>query len=150
VGPAHMRALPQPPRTVGAAVAPRRPPRSSTDERERKVRRGRLRAPPPWRPACRPRRLCAPERKGKETRRRDPIALLRFAARIWPLLLRHEGPAGVTAAMARRLCFSLGKEGADTVRGRMTPGYVGIGEGECDNPPRKVPYYRLRPIHFGH
>jgi hypothetical protein len=20
----------------------------------------------------------------------------------------------------------------------------------CDNPPRKVPYYRLRPIHFGH
>jgi hypothetical protein len=23
-------------------------------------------------------------------------------------------------------------------------------EGECDNPPRKIPYYRLRPIHFGH
>jgi hypothetical protein len=21
---------------------------------------------------------------------------------------------------------------------------------ECDNPPRKIPYYRLRPIHFGH
>jgi hypothetical protein len=20
----------------------------------------------------------------------------------------------------------------------------------CDNPPRKIPYYRLRPIHFGH
>jgi hypothetical protein len=20
----------------------------------------------------------------------------------------------------------------------------------CDNPPKKVPYYRLRPIHFGH
>jgi hypothetical protein len=19
----------------------------------------------------------------------------------------------------------------------------------CDNPPRKIPYYRLRPIHFG-
>jgi hypothetical protein len=23
-------------------------------------------------------------------------------------------------------------------------------EGQCDNPPRKIPYYRLRPIHFGH
>jgi hypothetical protein len=22
--------------------------------------------------------------------------------------------------------------------------------GRCDNPPRKIPYYRLRPIHFGH
>jgi hypothetical protein len=20
----------------------------------------------------------------------------------------------------------------------------------CDNPPRKIPYYRLRPTHFGH
>jgi hypothetical protein len=26
----------------------------------------------------------------------------------------------------------------------------GEGEEECDNPPRKIPYYRLRPIHFGH
>jgi hypothetical protein len=24
------------------------------------------------------------------------------------------------------------------------------GHGHCDNPPRKVPYYRLRPIHFDH
>jgi hypothetical protein len=23
-------------------------------------------------------------------------------------------------------------------------------ESYCDNPPRKIPYYRLRPIHFGH
>jgi hypothetical protein len=23
-------------------------------------------------------------------------------------------------------------------------------EGSCDNPPRKIPYYRLKPIHFGH
>jgi hypothetical protein len=23
-------------------------------------------------------------------------------------------------------------------------------EGLCDNPPRKIPYYRLGPIHFGH
>jgi hypothetical protein len=22
--------------------------------------------------------------------------------------------------------------------------------GRCDNPPRKIPYYHLRPIHFGH
>jgi hypothetical protein len=25
-----------------------------------------------------------------------------------------------------------------------------LQEGSRDNPPRKVPYYRLRPIHFGH
>jgi hypothetical protein len=25
-----------------------------------------------------------------------------------------------------------------------------IEGGSCDNPPRKVPYYRLRPVHFGH
>jgi hypothetical protein len=23
-------------------------------------------------------------------------------------------------------------------------------KGMCDNPPKKIPYYRLRPIHFGH
>jgi chromosome segregation ATPase len=23
-------------------------------------------------------------------------------------------------------------------------------KGECDNPPRKIPYYRRKPIHFGH
>jgi hypothetical protein len=22
--------------------------------------------------------------------------------------------------------------------------------GSCDNPLRKIPYYRLRPVHFGH
>jgi hypothetical protein len=26
----------------------------------------------------------------------------------------------------------------------------GRGRGECDNPPRKIPYYRLKPIYFGH
>jgi hypothetical protein len=26
----------------------------------------------------------------------------------------------------------------------------GEGEPNCDNPRRKIPYYRLRPIHFGH
>jgi hypothetical protein len=26
----------------------------------------------------------------------------------------------------------------------------GDREAACDNPPRKIPYYRLRPIHFGH
>jgi hypothetical protein len=28
--------------------------------------------------------------------------------------------------------------------------YRGATGRDCDNPPRKVPYYRLRPIHFGH
>jgi hypothetical protein len=23
-------------------------------------------------------------------------------------------------------------------------------DGRCDNPPRKIPYYRLKPIHFGY
>jgi hypothetical protein len=27
---------------------------------------------------------------------------------------------------------------------------IARGYGVCDNPPRKIPYYRLRPIHFGH
>jgi hypothetical protein len=27
---------------------------------------------------------------------------------------------------------------------------AGLGAGWCDNPPGKIPYYRLRPIHFGH
>jgi hypothetical protein len=26
----------------------------------------------------------------------------------------------------------------------------GLEEARCDNPPRKIPYYRLRPVHFGH
>jgi hypothetical protein len=25
-----------------------------------------------------------------------------------------------------------------------------VKERRCDNPPRKIPYYRLRPIRFGH
>jgi hypothetical protein len=25
-----------------------------------------------------------------------------------------------------------------------------VKERSCDNPPRKIPYYHLRPIHFGH
>jgi hypothetical protein len=29
-------------------------------------------------------------------------------------------------------------------------GAVPAWERSCDNPPRKIPYYRLRPIHFGH
>jgi hypothetical protein len=29
-------------------------------------------------------------------------------------------------------------------------GMAGQREYDCDNPPRKIPYYRLRPIHFGH
>jgi hypothetical protein len=24
------------------------------------------------------------------------------------------------------------------------------GDDTCDNPPREIPYYRLKPIHFGH
>jgi hypothetical protein len=39
--------------------------------------------------------------------------------------------------------------------GRAAAGEVPVevappSEPECDNPPRKIPYYRLRPIHFGH
>jgi hypothetical protein len=29
-------------------------------------------------------------------------------------------------------------------------GYDTVARGKCDNPPRKIPYYRLGPIHFGH
>jgi hypothetical protein len=34
---------------------------------------------------------------------------------------------------------------------RMSKDYTLANESlACDNPPRKIPYYRLRPIHFGH
>jgi hypothetical protein len=42
---------------------------------------------------------------------------------------------------------------------RRTSGWFGTSRGSspgsssttsCDNPPKKIPYYRLRPIHFGH
>jgi hypothetical protein len=40
------------------------------------------------------------------------------------------------------------------VKGTLAPRYIGPYEITevcgCDNPPRKIPYYRLRPIHFGH
>jgi hypothetical protein len=32
----------------------------------------------------------------------------------------------------------------------LLEGQLLIGVGNCDNPPRKVLYYCLRPIHFGH
>jgi hypothetical protein len=28
--------------------------------------------------------------------------------------------------------------------------FADTDERGCDNPPRKIPYYLLRPIHFGH
>jgi hypothetical protein len=31
----------------------------------------------------------------------------------------------------------------------MAPGRPAL-RASCDNPPRKIPYYRLRPVHFGH
>jgi hypothetical protein len=41
-----------------------------------------------------------------------------------------------TSCSSGPLCYALGRRAG--------------GGGRCDNPPRKVPYYRLRPIHFGH
>jgi hypothetical protein len=80
----------------------------------------------------------------------------------WPR--RLGAPARVAAAGARStswprfVCQGCG--GQDTTAGAWRPGCgvltrAGTDEGRvracgCDNPPRKVPYYRLRPIHFGH
>jgi hypothetical protein len=35
-------------------------------------------------------------------------------------------------------------------RGSVAAAAANIPVRFCDNPPRKIPYYRLRPIHFGH
>jgi hypothetical protein len=35
-------------------------------------------------------------------------------------------------------------------RREFNPSILRSQGGACDNPPRKIPYYRLRPIHFGH
>jgi hypothetical protein len=43
-------------------------------------------------------------------------------------------------------CSSTLESGASAIGG----GVAICSGGACDNPPRKVPYYRLRPIHFGH
>jgi hypothetical protein len=33
---------------------------------------------------------------------------------------------------------------------RTEDGAAVVPDRSCDNPPRKIPYYRLRPIHFSH
>jgi hypothetical protein len=43
--------------------------------------------------------------------------------------------------------YSLGFSLLGFSTGFSSPGF---STGSCDNPPRKIPYYRLRPIHFGH
>jgi hypothetical protein len=59
--------------------------------------------------------------RGRLTWRRDH--------RLWPHLRGHGRPAALLSRH-RPLCLRRGRR-------------------RCDNPPRKVPYYRLRPIHFG-
>jgi hypothetical protein len=39
---------------------------------------------------------------------------------------------------------------ADDKRPSETARFGSTSDTKCDNPPRKIPYYRLRPIHFGH
>jgi hypothetical protein len=63
-------------------------------------------------------------------------------ARNGPVVRRRSRPDG-----ARR------EEGADSEAASVGAcpgeGWPRDAGGPCDNPPRKIPYYRLRPIHFG-
>jgi hypothetical protein len=46
---------------------------------------------------------------------------------------------------------SRGSAGASMAGGgRVLTRHLEERAAHCDNPPRKIPYYRLRPIHFGH
>jgi hypothetical protein len=47
------------------------------------------------------------------------------------------------------VAFSFMKRRVQPLMARDTLGYQYIGD-NCDNSPRKIPYYRLRLIHFGH
>jgi hypothetical protein len=50
-------------------------------------------------------------------------------------LLPNEDVQAIKAKFAREFWLASGKEAVKSI---------------CDNPPRKISYYRLRPIHFGH
>jgi hypothetical protein len=47
------------------------------------------------------------------------------------------------------LCFYIGSV-ASRSRSGTSPRILTLVMSFCDNPPRKIPYYRLRPSHFGH
>jgi hypothetical protein len=47
---------------------------------------------------------------------------------------------------ARRIWAVRARSNGGRDRGRA----VDLVLGCCDNPPRKIPYYHLKPIHFGH
>jgi hypothetical protein len=50
---------------------------------------------------------------------------------------------GFYSRYARVVAYSLHVEAT----GALRRGTAGL---DCDNPPMKIPYYRLRPIHLGH
>jgi hypothetical protein len=70
-----------------------------------------------------------------------------------PARSNHSRPTLGSTAYNLRVAFELklaGPQGSATREGVRRTSSKLRKEGRCDNPPRKVPYYRLRPIHFGH
>jgi hypothetical protein len=61
-------------------------------------------------------------------------------------------PRASLLADAERRAFGLLNDRLLDERLRLVVQVPRLGRrgGWCDNPPRKIPYYRLRPIHFGH
>jgi hypothetical protein len=55
--------------------------------------------------------------------------------------------------MFKQMMVGVFGPGMERMLSRVSPQTSTAEVGEtstCDNPPRKIPYYRLRPIHFGH
>jgi hypothetical protein len=64
-------------------------------------------------------------------------------------LRRHDPLRGLPVHIRRQLAAGH-KQVQRQRRGRRALPRRRVDDGDCDNPPRKIPYYHLRPIHFGH
>jgi hypothetical protein len=72
----------------------------------------------------------------------------RCARRPVPPLRRLHAEAGHTSPAPAR--EEAGPSGTPAFPDSAGSGRIQRGAARCDNPPRKILYYRLRPIHFGH
>jgi hypothetical protein len=128
------------------AQARRPPPSRGVPARRQPGRRGRER-----REGCRGgRRARARRRKGthRPAARGSPTRAPRQRCHCvpTPLPVRPTRTTSTTSPPARRhRCRPTPPWST-----RHTPSGPESSTGECDNPPRKISYYRLKPIHFGH
>jgi hypothetical protein len=70
--------------------------------------------------------------------------------KIAPLVDRLKEAPSRLATYVKHLAKSIPNQVLAFIKSYFPKAPVDIVAGGCDNPPRKIPYYRLRPIHFGH